>query len=1005
MSPTKCMRFPWERGRNSKFLKFFDWQKSVHSSEPVLTGYVEQAPLFPCSLPFPEAFKVSGEAIAGEARRLHWAKAYLNFWVAWSNYIVLGCPDCRGKTREPRGGFVKSAEVHTLCMSLLGEVVEFIDVGFCTESVSFDGSRSVVDEALTSLQKMDACSGAGEESGRLARKLNVAIPVVSERVAIPAKAGSVDPLAWLPPERRSVVEDLGQLCLAEPLGGGPARPCHQVSEKEEKKLIQRLLAAQMITLVSEDELERTADGRLLVGGFFCVRKNNVEDRLIFDRRPANAMMQRLDWAHLPAGACLAKLLLEPDEFLRGSGDDLRTYYFSLALPQNAYKFNAVGRRVDPKLVASLGKDPSVPHRAAMRVLGMGDSNACDIAQAVHEYVLEQHGLLSPQSKMVYGRHLPDGPTLEGAYLDDLLVIGRVKAGRDVEVDGSFEPPEPRPSDPDMRQVRAAELAYEHAGLERALHKSFRAELNFKAWGAEIDGVKGTAGVPIAVRRQVWHLFSRVVVMGKGTKNLLQRLLGYAAFCFQFRRECFSLQHHVYKYLDSLTDDKVYRFPGFVLDELRGMMLHLPFCCWNMRRSFAEEIIATDATPSSGGATKACLPKALAQKLWKHTEVRGEAVRLDRDASEFDWVMGREPREPSRFASQVGESLQWRIASSYHFRHTAHINLQEARAVKREVVRLASAPLSRDRVHFFLNDSRVVVGAFTKGRSSSFRLNGLLRSTLPYLILSRMVLGFLWVETDSNPADHPSRFRELPWQKPPPLWMRKLGVDFLAKPGLEVFTESARLTQACLQQGLSMFEPVDASATWIEEAICQKKIGWIWLAPPCATFSALRNLDRGGPLRPRGNLLGNERNPDIALGNFLWRRALYLAELAYRHGVFFFLEHPRSSKAWQLKDTQQLVSLQGTSLHEFHWCMYEDCERANKPNKKPTKILSTGPWLKHIVRVCNGQHEHGTPLRGDRAKLGGAYPWGFCEQFANALLFWYGAPEECWLDQSLQAKSC
>ena len=86
-------------------------------------------------------------------------------------------------------------------------------------------------------------------------------------------------------------------------------------------------------------------------------------------------------------------------------------------------------------------------------------------------------------------------------------------------------------------------------------------------------------------------------------------------------------------------------------------------------------------------------------------------------------------------------------------------------------------------------------------------------------------------------------------------------------------------------------------------------------------------------------------------------------------------------------------------------MYEDCERANKPNKKPTKILSTGPWLKHIVRVCNGQHEHGTPLRGDRAKLGGAYPWGFCEQFANALLFWYGAPEECWLDQSLQAKSC
>ena len=28
--------------------------------------------------------------------------------------------------------------------------------------------------------------------------------------------------------------------------------------------------------------------------------------------------------------------------------------------------------------------------------------------------------------------------------------------------------------------------------------------------------------------------------------------------------------------------------------------------------------------------------------------------------------------------------------------------------------------------------------------------------------------------------------------------------------------------------------------------------WLWMAPPGGSFSPLRNLDHGGPLRPRGN---------------------------------------------------------------------------------------------------------------------------------------------------------
>ena len=80
---------------------------------------------------------------------------------------------------------------------------------------------------------------------------------------------------------------------------------------------------------------------------------------------------------------------------------------------------------------------------------------------------------------------------------------------------------------------------------------------------------------------------------------------------------------------------------------------------------------------------------------------------------------------------VAETLPWKITSSYHFRQTSHINLQEARALKREVALLANDVQSHGKVQLFLNDSRVVTGAVARGRSSSFKLNGILRSMIPY----------------------------------------------------------------------------------------------------------------------------------------------------------------------------------------------------------------------------------------------------------------------------------
>ena len=189
-------------------------------------------------------------------------------------------------------------------------------------------------------------------------------------------------------------------------------------------------------------------------------------------------------------------------------------------------------------------------------------------------------------------------------------------------------------------------------------------------------------------------------------------------------------------------------------------------------SLFQHLLATDATPTAGGATRAEIPEKLAKELFRRSEVRGHAVRLD--GSEEDRVPISSVAHNQQI-DEMAESLNWTVESSYSFRQTSHINLQELRALKREVEMLARQADACDLIQVILCDSQVVIGATAKGRSSSFKLNGILRSLLSSLIVKNISLGLLYVGTHSNPADYPSRRVPLPPRCKPPQWCERLGV--------------------------------------------------------------------------------------------------------------------------------------------------------------------------------------------------------------------------------------
>ena len=894
----------------------------------------------------------------------------------------MGCPVAGGRY-EPRGGYRCLADMREFADVLLGEVVEFGSLDLLEGSLACEGKRGVIDELLS---KVECTAGAcySDFRGRGLGEAGVpTLPVRADRIAVPKVAGTVDPCLWLEPDRAEVVGNLEKLRKPECEWEEIVHAFHQVPPDEEDKVVRRLL---------ETELPQSASGRMLIGGLFAVLKNEQEDRLIFDRRPENATMHRLRWAKLPAGACFAKLLLGEKEYLRASGDDLRNYYYMLRLPRNWVKYNAAGRRVSPKVLRDYGLDASVPHRACFAVLGMGDKNGCDIAQAVHEGLLRRHGVLLPINTLQYGVHLPQGELLEGVYLDDLLVAKRCSVDEVIPLDGSFVPPPAQVNDADVLEIKAAEMAYQEAKLQRAEHKAFRLRTLFKAWGAEIDGIQGKAGSPLQVRQQLWHLLQKLVAGGWASRDLLRKVVGYLSYAFQYRRELYSLKHHLYKFLARMKPKGWHRLPGHILDELRACALHLPFAVWNMRRKLNRVVTATDATPTSGGCVSAEVSEELASALWRHTEVRGEATRLDR--SVMLELQAAAPREASLFASTVAECLHWHVESSYMFRETSHINLQEARALRKEVIRMAADRFHQGHACIFLNDSFVVTGAFAKGRSSSYRLNGILRGMLPHLIFGRLALGIIWIETGSNLADHPSRFSLLPSPKTSPAWLQKLCPGLMRRRvGWEIFAGTARVTSAHVRRGFEMRPPIDilyggdAFDEIIDQALMNGELFWIWLAPPCKSFSPLRNLDHGGPLRPKGLPEGRVSNHEVRHGNRLWRRALHLVELALKAGTYVFLEHPWHSSAWRMRDSEVIVKHESLKSYRLEWCAFSDMSRVGLPNQKPTRVVTNAPWFKDVPRLCPKNHAHGPPLRGERARLAGAYPLEFCDVLADAFAKW------------------
>ena len=283
---------------------------------------------------------------------------------------------------------------------------------------------------------------------------------------------------------------------------------------------------------------RDSKGKLIAGGLFSVPHKESPDRLINDRRPFNALERRLHWATLPHGTLLIQVILEGGEVIRGSGDDLQSFFYTLKHLDDWVIRNVVGHPFNGSGYEDFGGDAEGEYMLGFLVLCMGDTNAVDIAQMTHLSALKRAKCMLDHEVLEYGHVFPPGPTYEGLYIDDHLAMQILanRKSRKALGPAALGPTTYR----DEVIMKASRKEYASVGWDRSEAKEFNQKSSFTAWGTHVESATGIVAAPIARRKAIADMTLDLLNLDFVTKKSMQQVTGLFVHPFMHRRLLLSI---------------------------------------------------------------------------------------------------------------------------------------------------------------------------------------------------------------------------------------------------------------------------------------------------------------------------------------------------------------------------------------------------------------------------------------------------------------------------------
>lgn len=579
-----------------------------------------------------------------------------------------------------------------------------------------------------------------DASAYLSRERSTSVPLKADKVSLPD--GSVPPvevLLLLPEDMREKYSRLHGVFDPTRLANSRRRRDPNVpkgSELEYLKLLRRMYKARMVML----QVHRP----LIVNGFFVVPKPDGALRLIIDCRPTNDACEDPPHTCLPNPCYFGRL---PPEFTWMSKSDLSDFYHTILLPRELIPlFGLPPVRVSELLAVGFTRQElELPDSVDLvypccTTLPMGWSHSVYIAQTVHETALEQYGAVPGCRVVSLTRLDPSKPlsqldVIRGIYIDDVLNWGCSASTSNAALEASG-------------------VAYNVVGFRLKATKRCAAAQQQTGLGVDFDGVRRQFRVaPTKIQTIIAETVTVVFTCGKVDVATVRSLVGRWLWACMVRRPSLSLLSKTFAFINRFQSGKAKLWMS-CKRELAALCALAPALVGSTA-AHDSTVFATDASTPGYGVTY-CRSEDV-EHLLHYVETRGYHVRLDpviNDALAAAAVAVA-PRDPPALRVWV-LGQRWLVAVKGRFRVRSHINRQEIIATILALRWMGQQKRFWGARVFLLCDSTVAVGALAKGRSSARALTALCRRFAGLTLTFGIEVSLIWVSTDINPADGPSR---------------------------------------------------------------------------------------------------------------------------------------------------------------------------------------------------------------------------------------------------------
>jgi len=583
--------------------------------------------------------------------------------------------------------------------------------------------------------------------------------LIASRLAMPTQAAIFDMDSWLSSATREKWNNPERAVGADEK---IPRGFFKVDMREWRKVVRRAHRAGLFVPINAN-----VSPSHMAAGAFPVPKDPDKDRFIGDRRPRNFIEASIGKVGLPYAPRLRRILLRHKHGLSISIRDIKNFFPILGVKKSRLHKQVIGPRVPLSWLDNISDvkfddvddgveewmfcdmwshkhvdvDENKYVQIAVAGVIQGDLNAVYVAEECHRNFLISKGILDNNMLLMPGKVFPRSFVFGDVYIDDLVVLAMFHFSR-------------RGHRQDIEIAHQADRAYATHDIP-INSKTVDGEIDCaQFWGCEVRGIDGTLAFPMLRRLNLMAL-TLVSLCVPVSGHQLQRLLGAWNYCCSFRREYASVLGRSYTLASKMPPQRKILLGGPVVDELLTLCFCAPFMFTNLRAQPCLDIVASDASSYAGGACVTRVSENLWHELYDRSEEAGEYVRLDWGADE----PASELVDHRSFVSPFCASVSWRVICQYKFRYVKHINILEAESLLTAVRWIVKQGYRSCRC-IFLVDSRVLTGAVCKGRSSSIQLNYVLRKLAGYALTYDLYYEIVWVQTEFNPADAPSRFAHL-----------------------------------------------------------------------------------------------------------------------------------------------------------------------------------------------------------------------------------------------------